>query len=38
MKTIRYYLLAALAVLVAAACEHKELCYDHTHTVDVRVD
>lgn len=37
MKTIRYYLLAALAVLVAAACEHKELCYDHTHTVDVRV-
>lgn len=37
MKMIRYYLLAALAALVATACEHKELCYDHTHTTDVRV-
>lgn len=37
MKKIRFYLLAALAALVTAACEHKELCYDHTHTTEVRV-
>lgn len=37
MKTIRYYLFAALAALVGTSCEHKELCYDHSHTTDVRV-
>lgn len=37
MKTIRYYLLAALTALGAAACEHKELCYDHRHDVELEV-
>lgn len=37
MKKIVFYLFAALAAVAAASCEHKELCYDHTHTVEVRV-
>lgn len=37
MKKIRYYLLMALTALAVTACEHKELCYDHTHTANVRV-
>lgn len=24
-------------MLPLVSCEHKELCYDHSHTVDVRV-
>ena len=32
MKKLFIYLFAALAV---ASCEHKDLCYDHSHTVDV---
>ena len=26
-----------ILVFLLASCEHKELCYDHSHTVDVRV-
>ena len=26
-----------ILVSILASCEHKELCYDHSHTVDVRV-
>lgn len=31
------YAAASLAVAVLAACEHKELCYDHPHTTQVDV-
>lgn len=34
MKKLFIYLFAALAV---ASCEHKDLCYDHSHTVDAAV-
>lgn len=34
MKKLFIYLFAALAV---ASCEHKDLCYDHSHTIDVEV-
>ena len=34
MKKLFIYLFAALAV---ASCEHKDLCYDHSHTVEVEV-
>ena len=37
MKKILFYLFAALAAVTAVSCEHKDLCYDHTHTVNVRV-
>ena len=37
MKKI-FHTAAMAAVLTAAiSCEHKELCYDHSHTVDVEV-
>ncbi len=28
----------AAAIMLAASCRHKDLCYDHTHMVDLRVD
>lgn len=31
-------LLAALVCTVATSCDHKELCYDHTHAVPARID
>lgn len=26
-----------LCILVSISCEHKELCYDHSHTIDVNI-
>ena len=26
-----------LCILVSVSCEHKELCYDHSHTIDVNI-
>lgn len=34
MKKLLIYL---FVVLVVASCAHKDLCYDHSHTVDVEV-
>lgn len=34
MKKLLMYL---FALLVVASCAHKDLCYDHSHTVDVEV-
>ena len=34
MKKPFIYLFAAL---VFASCEHKELCYNHSHTIDIEV-
>lgn len=30
-------IVGVFALLLLAACEHKELCYDHSHTVEVQV-
>lgn len=42
MRLIHYLFLfflclVGLFMLLFASCEHKELCYDHSHTVDVQV-
>ena len=38
MKKILYPIIAAIVIVfVATSCEHKELCYDHTHAVDLQV-
>ena len=37
MKKTVYFLLAAFAALFGASCTHKDLCYDHTHTSELRV-
>lgn len=37
MKKLIYSIVAIGAMAVATSCEHKELCYDHAHTVDVEV-
>lgn len=37
MNRIRLIFILALALLVAS-CTHKELCYDHSHVVDVNVE
>lgn len=37
LNTLLYSVLAVLAPLLAS-CEHKELCYDHPHPVQTRVD
>lgn len=38
MKNTGFHILfAAVMLFVATACEHKELCPDHTHTVDIQV-
>lgn len=37
MKKIFYLLIAAFMTQTIVSCKHKELCYDHAHTVDVRV-
>ncbi len=38
-RNLSVLLFSPLGILVflLASCEHKELCYDHSHTVDVRV-
>ena len=36
MRRLIYILIAALSVLVSS-CTHKELCYDHSHIVEVNV-
>lgn len=36
MRTI-YALAISLLACLFAACEHKELCYDHSHTADLQV-
>lgn len=42
MRSMLFNILAAIMLLPAVAvlqgCEHKELCYDHTHVTDLRVD
>lgn len=37
MKRMTRYILPLAAAWLLAACEHKELCYDHSHTVSVEV-
>lgn len=37
MKKIFQTVAAAVVLAVATSCEHKELCYDHAHTVDLKV-
>lgn len=37
MKKLFNILTAALVFFAATSCEHKDLCYDHPHTADVRV-
>lgn len=37
MKTLIYSFVAIGALALATSCKHKELCYDHSHTVDVEV-
>lgn len=32
-----FYLFTAVSALVFSSCEHKDLCYDHPHTVPFRV-
>lgn len=36
-NTLYKHLSAAVVLLAATACEHKELCLDHAHTADVQV-
>ncbi len=36
MKRI-FAILSLATALLSGSCAHKELCYDHTHTVDVEV-
>lgn len=36
MRKVIYILIAALSALMAS-CTHKELCYDHSHVVEVNV-
>ncbi len=31
------YIIALLSIFVLAACNHKELCYDHSHIIEVDV-
>ena len=39
MKQSIYTLLYTLvAIALFASCEHKDLCYHHPHTTDVRID
>lgn len=37
MKHIVYTFFAMLLMCMTSSCEHKELCYDHAHTVDLKV-
>jgi hypothetical protein len=37
MKKILYTIIVAVALTLASSCTHKELCYDHSHTVDMQV-
>ena len=37
MKKTMKYLLPCAAALMLAACQHKELCYDHSHVVSLNV-
>lgn len=36
-RFISHFLLVVIGVLVFASCEYKELCYDHSHVVDLEV-
>lgn len=37
MKKIFHTVTMAAVLTAATSCEHKDLCYDHSHTVDVKV-
>lgn len=37
MKKTIYMLTVAVAGLTMASCQHKELCYDHSHIADLKV-
>ena len=37
MKKIFHTVTMAAILTAATSCEHKDLCYDHSHTVDVKV-
>lgn len=37
MKKLIYSIVAIGVMAVATSCKHKDLCYDHSHTVDVEV-
>lgn len=37
MKKIFHIVTMAAVLTAATSCEHKDLCYDHSHTVDVKV-
>lgn len=37
MKTTMKYLLSGVTAMLLAGCEHKELCYDHSHIVPLKV-
>lgn len=37
MKKTIYMLTAVAAGMLMASCQHKELCYDHSHIVDLQV-
>lgn len=37
MRTLIYLIVVIGAMSVAASCEHKDLCYDHSHAVDVEI-
>lgn len=34
MKTVLFFI---LSTLILASCEHKDLCYDHSHTAELQV-
>lgn len=38
MKHVMTLLSSLFLILAITSCEYKELCYDHSHVVDVRID
>ncbi len=37
MKAKLYTIFTMLLLFAMTSCEHKDLCFDHAHTVDVKV-
>ncbi len=37
MKRISVYAMSLIAIAALTSCDHKELCFDHTHTMSVNV-
>lgn len=37
MKAKVYTIFTMLLLFAMTSCEHKDLCFDHAHTVDVKV-